>query len=46
VSYGDLRKQCLEAIRQWPGCQTVSGIRIIRDRAKPSIAPAREPTLG
>jgi hypothetical protein len=33
VSYGDLRKQCLEAIRQWPGCQTVSGIQIIRDNS-------------
>jgi hypothetical protein len=31
VSYGDLRKQCLEAVRQWPGCETVSGIQIIRD---------------
>jgi hypothetical protein len=33
VSYGDLRKECLEAIRQWPGCQTVSGIQIIRDHS-------------
>ena len=33
VSYGDLRKQCLEAIKQWPGCQTVSGIQIIRDNS-------------
>jgi hypothetical protein len=31
VRYGDLRKQCLEAIKQWPGCETVSGIQIIRD---------------
>jgi hypothetical protein len=31
VSYGALRKECLEAIRQWPGCETVSGIQIIRD---------------
>ena len=31
VSYGTLRKDCLEAIRQWPGCETVSGIQIIRN---------------
>jgi hypothetical protein len=31
VSYGALRKECMEAIRQWPGCETVSGIQIIRD---------------
>ena len=31
VSYGVLRKECLEAIRQWPGCETVSGIQIVRD---------------
>jgi hypothetical protein len=31
VNYGDLRKDCLEAIRQWPGCGTVGGIQIIRD---------------
>jgi hypothetical protein len=33
VSYADLRKDCLEAIRQWPGCETVSGIQIIRDNS-------------
>ena len=33
VSYGALREQCLEAIRQWPGCETVSGIQIIRDNS-------------
>jgi hypothetical protein len=33
VSYGDLRKKCLEAIRQWPGCETISGIQIIRDNS-------------
>jgi hypothetical protein len=33
VIYGVLRKQCLEAIRQWPSCQTVSGIQIIRDNS-------------
>src|ERR1700730_16303726 len=31
LSYGALRKECLEAVRQWPGCETVGGIQIIRD---------------
>jgi hypothetical protein len=31
LNYGALRKQCLEAVRQWPGCETVGGIQIIRD---------------
>jgi hypothetical protein len=31
LSYAALRKECLEAVRQWPGCATVSGIQIIRD---------------
>jgi len=31
MSYGALRKECLEAVRQWPGCETVGGIQIIRD---------------
>jgi hypothetical protein len=31
LSYAALRKECLEAVRQWPGCETVSGIQIIRD---------------
>ena len=30
LRYGALRKECLEAVRQWPGCETVSGIQIIR----------------
>src|SRR6478735_8216140 len=30
LSYGALRKECLEAVRQWPGCETVGGIQIIR----------------
>jgi hypothetical protein len=32
LSYGELRKQCLEAVRAWPGCETVGGIQIIRDQ--------------
>jgi hypothetical protein len=31
-SYGDLRKECLDAVRQWPGCETIGGIQIIRDK--------------
>lgn len=30
VSYAVLRKECLNAIRQWPGCETVGGILIVR----------------
>ena len=32
MNYGALRKECLAALRQWPGCETVSGIQIIRDK--------------
>jgi hypothetical protein len=31
ISYGALRKECLGAVRQWPGCETVGGIQIVRD---------------
>jgi hypothetical protein len=30
LSYGDLRKQCLEAVRHWPGCETIGAIQIVR----------------
>jgi hypothetical protein len=30
LSYAALRKECLDAIRQWPGCESISGIQIIR----------------
>jgi len=33
LSYGALRKECLEAVRQWPGCETIGGIQIIRSSA-------------
>jgi hypothetical protein len=32
LSYGALRKECLDAVRQWPGCETIGGIQIIRDK--------------
>jgi hypothetical protein len=31
LNYGALRKECLDAVRQWPGCETVGGVQIIRD---------------
>ena len=31
LSYGALRKECLDAVRQWPGCDSVAGIQIIRE---------------
>lgn len=34
ISYADLRKQCLQAIKQWPGCETVTGIQIIRQGSR------------
>jgi hypothetical protein len=30
LSYAALRKECLDAIRQWPGCESITGIQIIR----------------
>ena len=34
LSYADLRKQCLDAVRLWPGCETISGIQIIRENKR------------
>jgi len=33
LSYGALRKECLDAVRQWPGCETISGIQIVRENS-------------
>jgi hypothetical protein len=33
LSYASLRKECLEAVREWPGCESVNGIQIIRNNA-------------
>jgi hypothetical protein len=30
LNYGALRKECLDAVRQWPGCETIAGIQIVR----------------
>ena len=38
LSYGVLRKECLEAVRPWPGCEAVGGIQIIRDRTPRSYS--------
>jgi hypothetical protein len=34
ISYSVIRKQCLEAIKLWPGCETVAGIRLICNGSK------------
>jgi hypothetical protein len=31
LNYGTLRKECLEAVKQWPGCESVAGIQITRN---------------
>jgi len=30
LNYALLRRRCLDAVRQWPGCESISGIRIVR----------------
>ena len=35
LKYEALRKECLDAVRQWPGCETVGAIRIIRKKTPP-----------
>jgi hypothetical protein len=37
IQYAALRKDCLEKIHLWPGCETVSGIRLIRDASAPGF---------
>jgi len=31
MNYVALRKECLDAIRQWPGCETIGGIQLVRE---------------
>jgi len=38
LSYGALRKRCLEALKQWPGCETVAAIQIIREKTPGSFS--------
>jgi hypothetical protein len=30
LNYATLRKECLEAARQWPGCESIAGIQILQ----------------
>jgi hypothetical protein len=32
LDYLALRKECLNAVRQWPGCESIAGIQILRGR--------------
>ena len=38
LTYGDLRKECLDAVRQWPGCESVAGIQILRGKSSGSFS--------
>ena len=29
LKYDALRRECLNAVRQWPGCESIGGIQII-----------------
>lgn len=31
LNYAALRRRCLDAVRQWPGCESVGGIQILRE---------------
>jgi hypothetical protein len=45
LKYEDLRKECLEALRQWPGCETVAGLQIVRSN-KPGTFSVRVTLYG
>jgi hypothetical protein len=32
LSYAALRKDCLNAVRNWPGCETIGGIQIAQQK--------------
>ena len=32
LSYAGLRKECLNAVRSWPGCETIGAIQIVRQK--------------
>jgi len=38
LNYEALRKECLDAVKQWPGCETVGAIRIIRNKTPGSFS--------
>ncbi len=29
LTYAALRKECLDTVRHWPGCETIGGIQLI-----------------
>ena len=45
LSYGALRKECMGELRQWPGCETVGGIQIMRSN-KPGDFSVRVTLYG
>ena len=38
LNYAALRKECLETVRQWPGCESVTGVQIIRNNRPGSFS--------
>jgi hypothetical protein len=38
IEYVALRKECLDAVRHWPGCESIAGIQIIRGRRTGSFS--------
>jgi hypothetical protein len=38
LKYEALRRECLDAVRQWPGCESVAGIQIIRSNKSGGFA--------
>ena len=46
LNYGALRKECLAAVRQWPGCETIGGIQIIRTNTRPGGFSVRVTLYG
>jgi hypothetical protein len=38
INYVALRKECLEAVRDWPGCESIAGIQILRGKRPGSFS--------
>jgi hypothetical protein len=38
INYVALRKECLEAVRHWPGCESIDGIQILRGKRPRSFS--------
>ena len=43
IRYDALRKECLDAIGHWPGCETVTRIQLIRDSSPAGFLVRVEP---